>query len=59
MFGASGMKIELSLMELNHVWKSLEHCNTFHGEVMQSLKSQVEAAMAVPASPVEPDQPND
>ena len=55
MFGASGMKIELSLMELNHLWKSLEHYGTFHGEVMQSLKSQVEAATAVPAAPVEPE----
>lgn len=49
------MKIELSLMELNHLWKSLEHYGTFHGEVMQSLKSQVEAATAVPAAPVEPE----
>ena len=53
------MKLDLTMIELNHLWKSLEHYGTFHGEVMQSLKSQVEAATAVPVVPVEPDQPND
>jgi hypothetical protein len=49
------MKIDLSLLELNHLWKTLEHYSGFHGELMQSIKSQVEAATAVPTAPTEAD----
>jgi len=45
------MKLDLTLVELNHLWKSLEHYGTFHGEVMKSIKDQVDAQLSVPVAP--------
>ena len=55
MFGKNRMKLDLTLIELNHLWKSLEHYGTFHGEVMKSIKDQVDAQLSVPVAPVEPE----
>ena len=44
------MKLDLTLIELNHLWKSLEHYGTFHGEVMKSIKEQVDAQLSVPVA---------
>ena len=49
------MKLDLTMIELNHLWKSLEHYGTFHGEVMKSIKDQVDAQLSVPVAPVEPE----
>ena len=59
MFGKNRMKLDLTLIELNHLWKSLEHYGTFHGEVMKSIKDQVDAQLSVPVAPDVVVPPND